>query len=718
MNKIKFIPALLASALTVASQAQAQASASPASTVQEVTVVGSAAAKQTRVDRTIYRVSSDLQATTGTAVDVLNNVPSVAVDVDGNISLRGDSSVTVLVDGKPSAEFTGAARGLSLQQFSASQIDRVEVLTNPPAQYKAEGSGGVINIVTKQTRKAGLAGSAQAMAGENRRYVANLAASYNAGALRITGSANLRQDAKQRLTADNRLTRDAVTGAGVASRQTIDERFRRLIPSAKVSIDYDLNPRQTLGVSISHRELSGIRYFDQHNLRGLSLSAPTSISDRHSDGREWALDASHGIHFDQKLWRPGETLSLSLQRSVTREREPYSYTNTFALPTGPPTFDHLRLALNLVKVEFSADYDLPLKGDRGLRLGYDFEDDRNGFDNVGDTVDPATGQLVNNPNVTNHFRYAQRVNAAYGQYDAKLAAWRLQAGVRLEGADIAFRQITGNLSGGRSDLGVYPSLHLERGVGEKGRLAASIGRRITRPDPEWLNPFSDHQDTHNLRAGNPNLLPKDTWSFELGYNGGGGGLAYGATGYARIEHNAVTNVIRPVSEDVVLDTRTNLPQSRSAGLEFSANGKLGTRLSYNLSGNIFYTQIDASALALRGLRSTVGADLKASLDFRPTGEDTFQLSYNRTDKRLTPQGSLSAVGLVNLGYRRQLRPDLAAVITVTDFLDGQRTLRRAASSALEDSYFRHQVGRVTLIGLVYTFGAQKKGKANGFQYDQ
>lgn len=713
MRTFKFTLALLA--LAPAGQALAQAAKPTGPSVQELTVVGASAAKQTRVDRTIYSVSSDLQATTGTAVDVLNNIPSVSVDVDGAISLRGDPNVTVLVDGKPSAEFTGAARGLSLQQFSASQIDRVEVLTNPPAQYKAEGSGGVINIVTKKTRKAGLAGGAQALAGDQRRYVANLDASYNSGPLRLSGAANLRQDAKQRLTGDNRQTLDPVSGQWAASSQTIDERFRRLIPSAKAAVDYDLNARQTIGASISHRELTGVRYFDQHDL---TLTPPGSDSNRHSDGREWALDHSEAIHFDQKLWRPGETLTLSLQRSITREREPYAYANTFALPASPATFDHLRLALNLVKVEASADYDLPLQGDRQIKLGYDFEDDRNSFDNVGDTVDPVTDRPVNNPNVTNHFRYAQRVNAVYGQYDAALGAWRLQAGARIEHAEISFLQITGNIPGGRHDFGVYPSLHLDRSVGDMGRLAISIGRRTTRPDPEWLNPFSDHQDTHNLRAGNPNLLPKDTWSAELGYNNGGGAFGYGATGYVRIEHNAVTDVIQPVSDEVVLDTRANLPQSRSEGVEFSANGKLGLKLSYTLSGNLFYTQLDASALGLRGLQSTTGADLKASLDFRPTPADTLQLSYNRIDKRLTPQGSLSAIGLVNVGYRRQLRPDLAAMITVTDLLDGQRTRRTAISPTLDDLYTRHQVGRVALVGLVYTFGVQKKGKGAGFQYDQ
>jgi outer membrane receptor protein involved in Fe transport len=429
------------------------------------------------------------------------------------------------------------------------------------------------------------------------------------------------------------------------------------------------------------------------------------------------VDSSEGLHFEQKLWRPDATLSLALQRSVNRERERYAYRNTFDLPVADPTFDHLHLSHDLVKTEFSADYDLPLAHDREVKFGYDLEDDRNAFDNVGDNVDPVIGALVGNPAVTNHFRYRQRVNAAYGEYQAPLGPWRLDAGVRVESADASTLQITGNVPGGRSDSGVYPSLHLDRGIGDDGKLSASVSRRITRPDPEALNPFIDHQDTHNLRAGNPNLAPEDTWSYELGYNATTNAITYGATAYYRSDRNSVTDVIQPVSADVVLATKTNLPRSRSAGVEFTANGKLVRDLSYNLSGNLFSTQIDATSLGAPGLKSTTGLNLKASFDWRPTKLDTAQISFTRSDKRLTPQGYISAINLVNLGYKRELRPDLSLVVTVSDLFDGQRLSRIITTPQLSDTYQRYQVGRIAYLGVVYTFGGPKKAKGSGFEYD-
>ena len=687
--------------------------------VQEVTVTASAAPKQTRIDRTIYSVARDLQSTTGTAADVLANVPSVAVDADGNVSLRGDANVTILVDGKPSAQFAGATRGLSLQQFPASEIDRIEVLTTPPAQYKAEGSGGVINIVTKKrSTAAGPSAGGQFLIGDKRRYLFGADAAAGLGPLKVSGGVVLRRDAKERITEDARTTLDPVTGPQNSARR-IDEQFRRFIPQVKGQVEYALSSRQALTASFSHRELTGDRYFDQHDSSGPSGTPTESISDRHSDGHEWAIDASEGVRFDQTLGLPGEVLSLGLQRSATGERERYAYRNTSALPAGPPTYDNLRLGLDLVKTEASADYARPLGKTGTLRLGYEFEDDRNAYDNTGDTIDPLTGQPVVDPNVTNHFRYRQQVNAGYGQLEDAFGAWRLQSGFRIEAAHVSTYQITGESTGGRNDFGVYPSLHLDRDLGDTAKLALGVSRRITRPDPEALNPFTDYQDTHNLRAGNPSLLPQETWTWEAGYNDSRGPFSYGTTLYYRLDRNSVTDVVRPVSDDVVLATKTNLPRSNAAGLEFSANGKFGSKLSYGFSGDLFYTQIDASALGAGSrLASTTGVNLKASLDYRLTAADTAQISFSRADKRLTAQGSIAPIDLVNIGYRRQLRPDLALVLTVTDLFDGQRQLRAIDTAVLHDVYLRHQVGRVALVGLTYAIGAPKKAKSNGFQYDQ
>ena len=688
--------------------------------VKEVVVTAERRQSQTLIDRKVYAVTNNLQAATGSAADILNDVPSVDVDADGLVTLRGDPNVTILVDGKPSAAFSGAAAGTSLQQMPASDIDRVEVMANPPARYKASGSGGVINIVTRKTRRPGFSGSARLSAGQYGRAVFGADASYNTGGLKLTGGVGLRHDIRQRLTTDDRTEIAPATDAPAWSSERINEHFDRLTPSLNAGADYDLNPRQSLGASVKLSDLTGHRWFDQTDVGGPPGGPIDTRSTRHSDGHERHVEESQEAHFSQKLWRLEETLNLSLQRSATHEHERFAYDNTFALPTAAPTFDDLTLGLELVKTEFSADYSLPLAGKGALKLGYDLEADDDGFDNRGDTIDPVTGQKTVDTTITNSFRYRQSVHAVYGEYDRSLGTWSLQGGLRAELTRAHWLQITGNQPGARHEFAVYPSLQAERAFGEADKLTASVARRVTRPDPEALNPFFDHQDIYNLRAGNANLRPQDTWSAQLGWSHSGA-FSYGLTGYYRLDHDSVTDIAQPLGGGVVLLTKANLPKSQSAGLEFSASGKLARALSYSLSGQAFYAQIDAAALTAGtlgagGLKSTIGVNLKASLEYRPTTRDTLQVSLSRTDKRLTPQGFVDAINLVNLGYKRQLRPDLALVVTLSDGLDGQRFRRFVNTGVLTDAYQRYQVGHIANVGLVYTFGGP--AKASDFDYGQ
>jgi outer membrane receptor protein involved in Fe transport len=686
--------------------------------VQPVVVTARKPKTETLIDRTVYDVKTDLQSATGTAADVLQNLPSVEVDADGNVTLRGDPNVLILIDGKPSTQFSGSMAGLGLQQLSAAEIDRVEVMTTPPAQFKAEGSAGVINIITKKTRRAGFSGLIQANVGDKRRFQTGVAGSWSVGKLTLGGTLTVRRDYRHRIVADARTAVDPATGLTVISQEAVHETLQRLSELVKLKADYALGPKTMIGVAASHQELTGHRYFDQQDASADAGGAPLSASTRASDGHEWDQNTGAEAHFDQKLWRPDETLSLSVKRTATRERERYAYVDSFALPAAPQSQEHLHLTLNLITTEAAAAYDLPLSHGGDLKLGYDFEDQDNSFHDFGDTVDPTSGTLIPNPNVTYDFRFRQQIHAAYGEYQRAFGPWSTQAGVRFEHTSAKAGLAGGPATTNESYTRIYPSLHLERAIGGASKVIVSVARRENRPDPEALNPFADHQDIYNLRAGNPNLLPEDVWSYEAGYAYDHRGLTLGATAYYRFSRDAVTDIVRPLTGNVVLITKTNLPKSRSGGLEATASGRLLPKLSYALSGNLFYNQINTAALGLPGLRSTVGFNAKASLDWRPTGRDLAQVSFTRSDKRLTPQGYIGAINLVNLGYRRQLSPRLALVATASDVLNGQVFRRFVVTPVLNDSYSRQQLGQVVFVGFTYSFGGPKKASNASFDYDQ
>jgi hypothetical protein len=673
---------------------------------------------ETLVDRKVYHVSGDLQGTSGSAADVIGGIPSVEVDADGVVALRGDTSVLILIDGHPAAQLAGPLAGQGLQQMSAQDIERIEVITNPPAQYKSAGAAGVINIITRKSHNAGLSGTLNASQGNDHRFVVGASAAYKAGALGASVAAGLREDDRQRQILSDLVATDPGTQQTTVSHNVLDEHVRRRIPLAKAAVDYALNPDQSISASVNRGGRSGRRNFDQTAQSDSVAGVPSALSDRMSVGREWSDDLDERLVFDQKLGRPDEMISLTAHRTRFQELEHYDYANTYAVPRAAPSYDDLNLSEGQVSTELGADYVLPLPDGRKLKAGYEFRADDNRYGNAGDTIDPATGVLTPNVLITDDFQYLQQINAAYASCQASAGAWNWLGGLRVESTRNNARLLTNRTASSHAYAGAYPSLHLERALSESQTVSLGASRRISRPDPGALNPYVDRQDTQNLRAGNPNLLPQDTQSLELAYSAETGVSSYALTAYVRRNRNSVTDLTQVISADVVEITKANLPRNNSAGLEFTGNGRLGAHLRYVVSGNAFYSQIDGTALGASGLQSTAGLNAKVNLDYRPTAVDTGQLIVTRSDKRLTPQGYVGAINLVNLGYRRQFRPDLAAVATVSDLFNGQTLTRHVNSPGLSDTYERHVDGRILYVGLVYTFGSRKKSGAESFEFDQ
>jgi outer membrane receptor for ferrienterochelin and colicin len=639
------------------------------------------------------------------------------VDSDGIVSLRGDINVLILIDGKPSTQFSGAKAGDNLQSIPAADIERIEVLTTPPAQFKADGAAGVINIITRKRHPDGASGSAQASLGSGGRYVTGANGSYNTGPLAASFSAAYRQDYRQRLIESRVTAADTTNAALIDSQSSINERVRREVPTVGSTVAYELNESQSLSGSVNWTDRGGLRTYTELNDSAGPSAVLTGSSRRLSAGHDPEIDLDEKLGFSQKL-RSGETLDFSLHRSTSHQHEHYDYTNDMFVPPAATFYNNLDFHEDREITEFGADYALSLSKTRSLKAGYAFELDDYGFSNVGNNVDPVTGAQIIDPTLTNDFKFRQQINAAYASYQARLGAWNWLGGLRAELTRTDARQLTDNISTLGSYFRVYPSLRADWILTERSTLSFGASYRVTRPDPGNLDPFIDHEYTPNLLAGNPNLKPQFTESYELGYAFEGQGFSYSTTGYYRLNRDSVTSVTEYLGNGFTLTTTTNLPRNDSAGLEFTLNGRLLPKLSYNISGNLFYNQIDATALGSPGLQSTTGLNAKVKLDYRPTGDDSAQLTLTRTDKRLTPQGYIAAINLVNLGYKRQLNSDLSAVATLSDIFDGQRFRRFATTPSFTQEYQRTVRGRILYLGVVYSFGSAKKDKQPSFEYDQ
>ena len=690
---------------------------SPTNT-ETIVVQGRRLDVETKIDRKIYIVPEDAQSTLGTLSDILNVIPSVDVDPDGAVSLRGDANVLILIDGKPATQLQGANAGDVLQSIPARDIERIEILTTPPAQFKAEGAAGVINVVTrKRGARRSASGSLTGSLGSGGRWLVAGNGSYVTGKLTASVAAGFREDYRQRTIQSEVIGPEPTTGRVLESRDHADQTIRRNIPNVGFAAEYDPNERQSIAVSGNWLSHGGLRTYTQYDVSTLESGAVTGSTRRLTSGHDPENDYDAKLRFSQKLNSPGETLDFSLHRSISHQHEHYDYINDSYVPPAPAFYDNLSFTEDQGITEADLDYALPLSKTQSLKLGYDFEADDYGFDNVGANFDPVTGVETIDPTLTNQYRFRQRIHAIYLSDQGSFGAWSWLLGVRTEWTHFDATQLTNNSLTASRYTDVFPSLHIDRTLSDRSTLSFGASRRIVRPNPSYLNGYIDHEYPPNLAAGNPNLKPQLTQSFETGYGYQGDAASYGLSGYYRRNTDSVTEVTEYLGNGLTLTTKANLPKSDSAGLEFSANGTLLPKLAYNLSGNAFYTQIDATELGFRGLKSTTGFNAKAKLDYQPTAIDSAQIIFSRTDKRLTPQGSVSAMNIVNLGYKHALMPGLAAVMTISDLFDGQRYRRNAATATLTQVYERSVAGRVAWFGVTYTIGVAKKGKQEIFEYE-
>ena len=708
---------LWAIVLAACSLAEAAEQSPPAPAVETIVVSSEKLPVETLIDRKVYSVTADVQSTFGTLSDILNVIPSVDVDPDGIVSLRGDTHVLILIDGKPSTQFSSAAAGDNLQSIPAKDIERIEILTTPPAQFKAEGAAGVINIITRKKRKQGEAASLQASLGSGGRYVLGADGSYNSAPLTVSATIGYRQDYRQRLIRSDVMAPDPTTGLPTDSRSSINERIRREVPTVGLSAEYALSDAQSITGSVKWADRGGLRTYTQLN-DSSTAGVPANSARRLSSGHDPETDYDERLGFSQQLGRPGETLELSLHRSTSSQLEHYDYTNDSFIPPASTFFNNLTFQEDHATTEFGADYALPVSKTRSLRFGYSFEQDDYKFANTGANVDPATGAQLIDPTLTNDFKFRQQINAVYASYQANVGAWKWLGGLRAELAHTDAQQLTDGTSTLSSYFDFYPSLHIDRALSDQSTLSFGASRRVMRPDPSNLNPYVDHEYTPNLAAGNPNLKPQFTQSYEFGYGFEGQGLSYGLTGYYRLNRDGVTDLTEYLGNGFSLTTKTNLPRSDSSGLEFTSNGRIVPQLTYSVSGNLFHSQIDATALGISGLQSTTGLNAKLKLDYRPTAADSAQFSFTRTDKRLTPQGYISALNIVNLGYRRQLKPELTALATVSDLFNGQHYQRFLSTPTFTEQYQREVRGRILYVGFVYSFGFTPKDGQPNFEYEQ
>jgi outer membrane receptor protein involved in Fe transport len=729
-----FLVTILASQASVArAQDQAPATApakvaAPAKpqgarTVEGVTVTGaSTQGFRSDIDRKSYGIASDLQTTTGSISDALRNIPSVEVDPQGNVSLRGDTNVTILLDGKPSGQFKGASAAQALQALPADSIERVEVITNPSAEFSPEGAAGIINLISKKTRKPGGSGSVRVSLGDAGRRRIGLTSAYNSDKLTVSAEAEGGNDPQPVAGQDDREVLDGHGHVLAASQNANGSGTNVDWWSARVGVDYDVD--KTLRLSgearFSHFDIDSRFHqaFQGEDATGV-VNQAFLAGGRGTFGRG---DAEVQATARRSFGGEDHTLTVNLDRERLDEERDLGDTQTIGLPAPSEAFFATRTFNHLTRSEAKADYVRPMPADAKLKAGLDLRNDENSYDTAGRR---GLSEAMSGPDAgqTNLFVYRQTVSAAYATYEQPLGDWTVLGGLRVEAVDRHLDQVTVGQTADHRDIGAYPSLHLADKLSDTQQLTFSYSRRIQRPGPEDLNSFRIESDPVNFRAGNPDLKPQTTDSFEAGYQYRAGRAYYLASLYYRRNEHGVTDVVTALPNDAFLTTKLNLTASQAAGLELVANGHLTKTLSYTLSSNLYWNEIEATAQSLdqligfAGRRHDFEVGGRGSLTWDPTPKDTFQFSASYNARRLTPQGYNTPVFLSYLGYRRRFADNLFGIVTIQDPFDTLRFRQVIETPTLREDRAIHQHIRGIFLGMTRTFGgAGKKPKEPGFDF--
>jgi len=687
--------------------------------VEEVVVSAQSNGIRTSIDSISYSLANDLQATTGSLADALRNVPSVDVDPQGNVSLRGNSSVTILVDGRPSGILSGEGRAQAIQQLPADQYARIEVMTNPSAAYSPEGGGGVINLITKPTAprpSVQTTGSVRVNVGDNGRWNTGVSGSYQKDKLTLSGDLSYRSDANE-FTFPSR--RELLDSAGnVTSTTTVEQSsdteqsggFGRFSAEYKLTdrtqltgevraMVFDIDPRN--GGLYETRDANGnvtnaYTLSTGGNITIDNIGATARLLHRFdTEGHEW----SNEVRYDKQ----GNDNEFLLH---TR----------FAQPVSPDTYERMNTTVDTKTVGFTSAYVRPMAEGEKLRLGYELtytSPDQDTQFRRG----PSEAGLVLVPSLSNRFEGSQTVHALYSTYERALTPkLSAQAGLRLEQAEIEIDDLTGGLSASQDYFRAYPTGHLQYQLTEAQTLRASYSRRIQRPQLSQLNPFVSYQDPMRRNSGNPDLEPQETDAFEAMWQMRHGQSFYQATAYYRDTNKAFTDVASDIGNGIILTRPENLGSRSDLGLELSANGRLLPTLRYGASANVFQQKIDAAGIAGGRDREGTMVSGRLSLNWQPTDKDFIQLTGFWQGESLLAQGTREAGGMVNLGYRRKLTDKLSLNVTGRDLFNSFDNTVRYDTPAFRELNEQKINLRAFYIGLSWQLGSSPRRQPEQFDF--
>lgn len=677
-----------------------------------VDIVAKAPVIENRIDKMVYNAQNDLTAQSGAAIDVLKKVPQVTVDIDGNVELQGNANIRFLINGKPSSIF-GASLADALQAIPGSQIKSIEVITSPGAKYDAAGTGGIINIILKDSKVQGINGSVNLTAGTRQE---NGSFNINARKGNFGVNAFFSGNAQLNTTVLNTNDRSSTDSQGNITRlfQSGSADSKRSGYQSGLSLNWDITPKDVLTASI------GFDHFGNHNngttdqretFTDVLGNPPASIlSRRNSDSKFQAYSTDYSLAYKKNFKKEGQTLEALVTSSYSKNTANYfqtqEYTNVVKETTGirgnNPGHDR--------ETNISVDYTQPINKNFTIEGGVKAVLENLTSTTVTDTL--FAGNYVNNSDQTYGFTYKRNIYAGYFSVSTSLfnSFLDVKAGVRNE-----FTTTRSNLSGVViPDYNtVAPSAVISHKLSATSSLKLSYAYRIERPDYGEINPFYNISDPKNISTGNPNLKPEKSNSFELGYNKS---FNSGANIYVGSFYRRSTEDIQQFTTrydlltingkdyaNVLLSQRANLGTQETLGGNIFASVPVTKKL--NLRTNIFLAQRRNEAPGLDSIKAfQYRFNLNASYQFG--GNFMAEAFGNYNSSQRTLQGTRPHFFFYTMAVRKQFWDKKASIGLVannafTQYINQESTTR---GPGFNQTNIRQLPFRSFGITLSYKFG--------------
>ncbi|HEX2867448.1 MAG TPA: outer membrane beta-barrel family protein [Ignavibacteriales bacterium] len=632
---------------------------------ENVVVEGQRVPFSYQIDKKVINVDKFTTAISGSAVDILENVPSVSVDIEGNVSLRGSGSFTLLIDGRPTIMDAQDA----LQQIPASSIQNIEIITNPSVKYDPEGVAGIINLVLKKNENLGLAGMTNLSAGLKDKYGAEGLFEYKTPLVNSVFGLNYRKRNMTQTSSEEKIF-DSQGGTSHINTNSSGS-HNRYGYNLRGSINVLLSDNDVLGIGGRYHNRNnsegGLANYFEYNTTGPDGSAYINRSQSQGSGDSYAAN----MNYQHKFNSTGHEINAD----VRYESENQNDISLSELLIGQNINEGKRTTEGGPGSEFNTkiDYTLPFselsKFESGVEGETELSTENTGFSQFS----PQAGMYLFDPRYSYSTKSRSDEYSVYSLFSDMIGSFGYQAGIR---GEYTYRKIQVLTLGQEFNIdrwNFFPALHFSYRIPSGQQFIASYSKRIHRPRSWWLEPFETWVDANTVHKGNPGLEPEMIDSYELGFQTLIGPVSLSTEGYYRINNGRIETIRSVYSDDVILETFANVGKDYSLGTEIMASFDMFQFWSIDLMGNIYDYRLKSTLDGFPVERTSFNWRTRMSNNIKLSSTLQLQLNGNYESPRVTLQEKQKGSFMTDLALKKDLMDkQLSLTLQIRDLFGTHR----------------------------------------------